>query len=222
VPEFDRPDNPEFLIQATFRLFGEACLRCSVSRPLEMAHIRDWPECVAFAGAEIDGMKPPRDWHYAVAVDNFHNISNVVPLCCNCHTLFDHNRYPDVTECAILELRDEAVKRTEVLAHLINFVGTELFGRPNRCRHKTEDGKRKHTHLIDQMAAVIPMPWIADAYRVGTLTDNPHMIVRNSGDWHHHVRLDHGSISYCSGSLDACASDARVWIPTRSRRARRP
>ncbi len=209
------------MIQATFRLFGEACLCCRVSRPLEMAHIRDWPTSVAFAGTEIGGIKPPRDWHYAVAVDNFHNISNVVPLCCNCHTLFDQKKYPDITECAILELRDEAIKRTDVLGHVINFIGIELSGRPSRCQHKTEDGKRKHTHVIDQMAAVLPMPWIADAYRAGTLTDNPHMIVRNRDGWHHHVRFDHGSISCCAGSLDNCADGARVWTRTRSGRTYR-
>ncbi len=117
------------------------------------------------------------------------------------------------------ELRNEAVKRTEVLAHVINFVGTELSGRPSRCQHRTEDGKRQHTHMIDQLAAVTPMPWIADAYRTGILAENPHMIVSNGDGWHHHVRLDHGPISYCAGSLDECANDARMWTPTRSRRA---
>jgi hypothetical protein len=216
VPEFERPENPEFLIKATFRLFGEACLRCGEPRPLEMAHVAGWPECVALAGAEVNGMKPPRDWQYAVAVSSFHNLGNVVPLCCNCHTLFDIDRYPDVTTCDIVSLRDAAVQQPRVLAHLIDFVGTELRGRPNRCVHKTADGKRQHSHQIDELAALIPMPWIAAAHRWGDLTANPHMIVtgRTNDGWHHHVRLDLGAITHCSGALDACAPGAHVWSPS--------
>lgn len=222
MPEFKRPDNPQFLIEATYRIFGAACLRCGVERPLDMAHILDWPKCEAFAGEQIEGMKPPRGWHYAVALETFHNITNVVPLCPSCHRLLDQKKYVDVTECGILELRNEAIKRPDVLARVIDFVGTELSGRPNRYKRKMEDGKVKYSPMADTFGALMPLSWVADAYQAGILTDNPHMVVRENDGWHSHVRLEHGSISHCCGSLEDCAAGARVWTRARSSHVTHP
>jgi hypothetical protein len=209
MPSFNRPSTPKFLATATYRMFGEACLRCETDRPLEVAHILDWPTCVARAGQSRSGTTPPRDWHYDVAVDNFHNLGNVLPLCKNCHGLYDGPRYTDVTECELRRYRDAAVRRPEVLARLIDFIGIELSGRPGRCTHRI-DGKRQHSHMVDTRAVMTPLRWIADGYESGVLTDEPHMIVSNSGGWHFHVHLDHATVAHCAGSHDDYAAPSRL------------
>ncbi|WP_405832477.1 HNH endonuclease [Streptomyces sp. NBC_00105] len=213
---FERPDNPEYLRQASFHIFGEQCLRCGAVRPLEMAHIMNWPKCVAAAGEEIDGIAPPEAWHYGAAVSYFHHLGNVLPLCANCHTLFDNMQYEDVTEAEIKGYRDDAVRKPETLTRLIDFVGTELSGRPGRCTHKIE-GKRKHSHVVDVEACMWPLMWISQSYEKGPVTDDPKMIVksRDSG-FHYHVPLTTTEISMCSGELSECSQGVRVWKRPRS------
>ncbi|MEV0035202.1 HNH endonuclease [Streptomyces sp. NPDC050804] len=216
---FERPGNPEYLRQATFRMFGERCLRCGESRPLEMAHIANWPKCVILAGEKIDGVAPPDEWHYGAAVGHFHHLGNVLPLCANCHTLYDGEQYTDVTESEIRDYRDAAVRQPDVLARLIDFVGTELSGRPGRCTHKV-DGKRKHSHAVDAEACAWPLMWISQGYEQGLVTDDPNMIVllRDSG-FHYHVPLTTTEISMCSGELSECGRGVRIWKRSRAHRS---
>ena len=166
--------------------------------------------CVALAGKEIDGIAPPETWHYGQAVSRFHHLGNVLPLCANCHTLYDGVQWEDVTETEIRGYRDAAVRKPEVLSRLIEFVGTELSGRPNRCTHKI-DGKQKHSHAVDVEACVWPLIWISQGYQQGLVTEDPNVIVE-SGDsgFHYHVSLTTTEISMCSGELSECGRGGRV------------
>ncbi|WP_157902900.1 HNH endonuclease [Streptomyces jeddahensis] len=207
---FERPGNPEYLRQATFRIFGEQCLRCGERRPLEMAHIMNWPRCVAVAGKEVNGIAPPEAWHYGEALRHFHHLGNVLPLCANCHTLYDGVQWEDVTEAEVRGYRDAAVQEPDVLSRLINFVGTELSGRPNRCTHKV-DGKRKHSHAVDVNSCVWPLTWIAQGYELGLITEKPNLIVSADSAVHYHVLLTTTEIRMCTGEVSRCGRDGKVW-----------
>ncbi|MEU3657451.1 hypothetical protein AB0E67_32710 [Streptomyces sp. NPDC032161] len=52
------------------------------------------------------------------------HLGNVVPLCPNCHTLFD-GPYGEVDEAEIRALCDETARRPEVLVHVIDFIRAE-------------------------------------------------------------------------------------------------
>jgi hypothetical protein len=207
---FERPSNPEYLRNATFRIFGEQCLRCGKNRPLEMAHIINWPRCVTIAGEEINGAAPPEAWHYAEAVRHFHHLGNVLPLCANCHTLYDGEQWEDVTESEIKGFRDTAVQETGVLLRLIDFVGTELSGRPNRCTHKV-DGKRKHSHAVDVDSCVWPLIWISQGYELGLICEEPNLIVPTGPEAHYHVPLSTPQIRMCTAELSDCRQKGRIW-----------
>ncbi|MFC1438465.1 HNH endonuclease signature motif containing protein [Streptacidiphilus sp. N1-10] len=199
-------------------MLGDRCLRCGLERPLEVAHIIEWPRCFAIAGEEIDGQKPPREWHYGEAVRHFHHLGNMLPLCSNCHTLFDGKQYPEVTEEQIRALRDAVVKKPETLLRLIEFIGEELSGRPGRCTHNV-DGKRKHSHAVDVTACTWPLIWLSESYKLGTITDNPNLLIEPSGGgYHYHASLDTGTISLCSARVSDCRPGARILH--RNRRAR--
>jgi hypothetical protein len=193
---FKRPPTPGYLRAATFDMFGERCLRCDLDRPLQVAHILDWRTCVKQAGELSRDRLPPRDWHYREAVRYFHDLGNVLPLCGNCHLLYDDSRYGDITECELRRLRDAAVQEPETLAKLITFVRRELSGRPNRCAH---DG-RPHGRATDLLACMWPLTWISDGYARGVLTEDPNLVVPcNSGSLQ--LRLDLGQIEPASAAL---------------------
>ncbi|MFI6275957.1 HNH endonuclease [Streptomyces sp. NPDC050988] len=206
---FERPKTPQYLVDSTYRLLGSRCLRCDVDRPLEVAHIMDWPKCVAVAGEGFAAA--PDGWHYAEALRHFHHVGNMLPLCANCHALYDGSRYADVTECEIRSYRDTAVRRPEILSRLIDFVGTELSGRPNRCAHRVS-GKRMHSRAADVGACTWPLIWISKGYELGLIDDNPKMLVVTNGDvFHDHVCLRTTAVSSCSGDLSECRQGSRIW-----------
>ncbi|MGQ0631493.1 MAG: HNH endonuclease [Sporichthyaceae bacterium] len=205
-----RPPTPEYLREATFRMLGMRCLRCGTVRPLEVAHIMDWPTCVAAASKQINGMEPPADWRMGVALQSFHNLGNVLPLCRNCHGLYDGRQHEDVTECEIRGYRDAAVREAGALARLIDFVGTELHGRPNRCTHMI-DGRREHSHMVDLQACAWPLIWLAQGYRDGALAGDPHLVVPSAGAGHHHVHLDTTTIALCGSPLAECNRAGQIW-----------
>jgi hypothetical protein len=84
------------LREATFWLFGRACLRCRTERPLEVAHVVDWPRCRELDSSPVGGIKPPTWFVDGEAIRLFHNIANVLPLCGNCHGLYDGRHHEDV------------------------------------------------------------------------------------------------------------------------------
>ncbi|WP_137989746.1 HNH endonuclease signature motif containing protein [Streptomyces vilmorinianum] len=218
---FERPERlktPKYLVAATYRMLGTRCLRCDLDRPLEVAHIVDWPSCFASAGEEIDGLAPPEAWHYAEAISRFHDLGNVLPLCCNCHTLYDGKQYTDVTESEIRGYRDAAVRKPEALSRLIDFVGTELRGRPGRCIHKV-GSRREHTHTADPVACSWPLTWISQGYELGLVAEDPNLIVMSAEcGFHYHVPLTTTEIRMCSGELSECGRGGRVWKRRRTGR----
>ncbi len=155
MPELKRPETPAYLRQAAYRVFGEQCLRCLGSRPIEVAHIVNWPACRLQAGLPVNGLQPPSDWREGEALRLFHDLGNVLPLCPNCHTIYDGIAYEDVDESQICGYRDRAVLRHDVLAQLIDFVGIELSGRPNRRPHQAA-GRRVHTRVVNPNAVMWP------------------------------------------------------------------
>jgi hypothetical protein len=175
-----------------------------------VAHIIDWPKCVELASEQITGRKPPEGWLYEEAVRYFHDLGNVLPLCPNCHGLYDGIHYTDITECEIRRYRDDAVQQPETLARLIDFVGVELSGRPNRCTHKVA-GRRKHSRTVNLAACTWPLIWIARGYELGVLTDNPHLTVNSAGAGHYHVRLDTTEIRLRSARLGECGHFGEIW-----------
>lgn len=204
---FDRPETPQYLIEACFWIFEERCFRCKIDRPLDVAHIENWPTCRERAGRPVAGFSPPADWHYGQALTEFHHIGNVLPLCKNCHGLYDGPQYPDVTEEEIRSYRDAAVKLPDVLGRLIDFVGIELYGRPNRCGHRDDETKkRQHSHVVDTVATRWPMIWIGDAYREGTLTGDPRMTVITADGSHHHVHFGQMSVGTCGACCVPCCA----------------
>jgi hypothetical protein len=109
------------------------------------------------------------------------------------------------------------VKTPDALAALVNFIGLELAGRPNRCSHTWKDDlgrkRRSHSRTFSSGASVtLPLLWVRAGYTAGTLTDDPHMIVPQ-GIMHAHVHLNTTTIRTCVGNLDDCATTGRLWRP---------
>ncbi|MER6253560.1 HNH endonuclease [Streptomyces sp. NPDC001584] len=225
----DRPKNPDYLLRAVRRIFGTACLRCGTSRPhAEMAHIRDWPmvrkeghepfkgllaSIVGTQRTSGAGQPTKRPDLAKLAYEHtyglFHDLGNVLPLCPNCHTLFDGKSYPEVTEADILAARDDAVRRPEVLAKVIDFIRDELRGRPRRCTHRDEHGRQKHTHRSDIMALGAPLSWVARGFAAGLDLGNRTLVVDCiSGLQHHRVDLAQGALTLCVGPIEACPDAA--------------
>ncbi|GGZ89719.1 hypothetical protein GCM10010371_57000 [Streptomyces subrutilus] len=221
----DRPKNPDYLLRAVRRIFGAACLRCGTSRPrAEMAHIRDWPMVrkeghepfkgllTSTVGAQRSSSTGPSTKKpdlaklaYEHTYSLFHDLGNVLPLCPNCHTLFDGKSYPEVTKADILAVRDEAVRRPEVLARAIDFIRAELRGRPRRCTHRDEHGRQEHTHRSDIMALGAPLLWVSRGFSAGLDLGNPTLVVECvSGLQHHRVDLAQGALNLCVGSIRVC------------------
>ena len=204
-----RPRTPEYLRDAAFEVFGRLCLRCALDRPLKVAHLVDWPRCRAIASRPVGRIKAP-DWYAEPrALALFHNLGNVVPLCSNCHELYDSPKEEDVDEAEIRGFRDAALRRSDVLRRALDYVVAELTARPGRCRHLV-DGRRSHSHQVDLTGCMHPLSWIADGYAAGVLSDHPEIVVVSAGGSHHHVRLDRGELMGCGASLDDCARDADV------------
>jgi hypothetical protein len=210
MSDLKRPETPAYLRQAVYRVFGKYCLRCLITRPIEVAHINDWPTCRLQAGLPIDDLLPPTDWRESEALRLFHDLGNVLPLCPNCHTLYDGSEYEDVDESEIRGYRDSAVLRTDVLTELIDFVGIELSGRPNRCSHKVA-GKRVHARVADPNAVLWPLIWISHGYEQKALVEDPRMIVPTGDGWHVHVNLDGAGFRHCAGQLGVCDRQGWVW-----------
>ncbi|ARE79467.1 hypothetical protein B6R96_36200 (plasmid) [Streptomyces sp. Sge12] len=233
----DRPKNPDYLIRAVQRIFGEACLRCGTDRPRAvMAHIRDWPKIREKADRQIWGTPLPPETverlrekgvklaegtapeltrvTYEHRYGLFHDLGNVLPLCPNCHALFDGKSYPEVTEEDIRALRDDAVRRPEVLTRVIAFIRAELRGRQGRCTHRDENGAKEHTHRTDMMALGAPLFWVANGYAAGLDLGEPTFIVEcASKTQHHHAALDQGVIDLCLAPLRSCTEAARIQVP---------
>ncbi|WP_328843013.1 HNH endonuclease [Streptomyces sp. NBC_00258] len=206
----DRPNNPDVLLRAVRKIFGGACLACGTTRPRpEMAHIRNWPTIRLAAESKLEGL-PDRFAHIAEQHRHglFHHLGNVVPLCPNHHTLFDGN-YPELDEHKVRALRDAALCRPDVLARVIDFIRDELSGRPNRCVHKDENGRREHTRATDLMALVVPLSWVQSGFRLGLDLGDPQVVVDcASGTQHHHVALDQAVVDTCVGHSRQCMKAA--------------
>ncbi|MGW1976662.1 HNH endonuclease [Streptomyces sp. NPDC001889] len=206
----DRPSNPDVLLRAVRKIFGEACLECGTTRPRpEMAHIRNWPTIRQAAENKLEGL-PARLAHIAEQHrhSRFHHLGNVVPLCPNHHTLFDGD-YPEFDEQRVRGLRDEALRRPDVLARVIDFIRDELRGRPNRCVHKDADGRREHARATDLMALAAPLSLVMNGYRLGLDLGDPQLVVDcASGALHYHVALDQQSVDDCTGRSGQCMKAA--------------
>jgi hypothetical protein len=206
----DRPDNPDVLLRAVRKIFGEACLVCGETRPRpEMAHIRNWRETCRAAEGELEKL-PDKLAHVAEQIRHgrFHHLSNVVPLCPNHHTLFDGD-YPELDEHKVRALRDEALRRPDVLARVIDFIRDELRGRPNRCIHKDADGRRKHTRATDGMALDTPLAWVQNGFQQGLDLGDPRLVIDfASGTQHYHVALDQRVVDLCLGHSHECTQAA--------------
>ncbi|MEV7020056.1 hypothetical protein [Streptomyces sp. NPDC093991] len=208
----DRPSNPDVLLRAVRKIFGEACLACGTTRPRpEMAHIRNWPTIRQDAAGKLERL-PDRFTHIAEQrrYSLFHHLGNVVPLCPNDHTLFDGN-YPELDEPKVRALRDVALRRPDVLARVIEFICDELWGRPNRCVHKDADGRREHTRATDLMALAVPLSWVQNGFRLGLDLGDPQLVVDcSSGTQHYHVTLDQAVVDHCAGHSRQCVKAAAV------------
>ncbi|GGP56284.1 HNH endonuclease [Streptomyces sindenensis] len=208
----DRPSNPDVLLRAVRKIFGEACLECGTTRPRpEMAHIRNWPTIRQTAEGKLEGL-PDRFAHVAEQHRHslFHHLGNVVPLCPNHHTLFDGD-YPEFDEHKVRALRDEALRRPDVLTRVISFICDELRGRPNRCVHKNADGRRKHTRATDFMALAVPLTWVMNGFSQGLDLGDPQLVVDcASGAQHYHVALDQGVVDHCAGHSSQCTKAEAV------------
>jgi hypothetical protein len=90
-----RPDTPAWLAVFANDLYGGQCARCQVTRPLEVAHLSNWPEVKEYV-ASTPGADSPLVLQPEEAYWLFHQPVNVVLLCCNCHCLFDGVVYTDV------------------------------------------------------------------------------------------------------------------------------
>jgi hypothetical protein len=112
-----RPDTPAWLAAFANDLYGGQCARCKVTRPLEVAHLSNWPEVKEYV-ASTPGADSPLVLQPEEAYWLFHQPVNVVLLCCNCHCLFDGAAYGDVTLADIVAARD-AVLGTERAAAVV-------------------------------------------------------------------------------------------------------
>lgn len=184
-----------------------------------MAHILNKPACFALAGRAKDGKdEPPYEWQKAVGTSHFHNITNVVPLCRKHHRRFDNPKDPRITHDDIVRLRNEAIKRPEALARLLDFACTELRGRPGRCQHKDKNGKRPHSHMADTKSAALALHWVSRGYVQGILSGPPQLIVESVGGSHCHLDLCSGGITHTNCSANDCSlQKAPLWIPPRNK-----
>ncbi|MFE7951570.1 HNH endonuclease [Streptomyces sp. NPDC057426] len=231
-----RPRNPEYLVQAVHRIFGQACLRCGTDRPTAvMAHIRNWPTTRQDTAADFPPplpptvlkklraklQKPPTGAQpdldrliYEDSLSRFHDLGNVLSLCPNCHALFDGPQYDELVEEDVLALRDDAVRRPEVLGRAIDFVQAELRGRPNRCTCALDanDGRRhKHSYRTDLIALGAPLSWIANGFALGLDLGDPALVVESvSRRQHYHVALDAGTVRLCVGAAADCPQKPRT------------
>ncbi|MCW7991145.1 hypothetical protein XF35_39540, partial [Streptomyces platensis subsp. clarensis] len=143
----------------------------------------------------------------------FHNIGNVLPLCPNCHALFDGAKYTESDEREIRQLRDEAVRQPEVLEQAIAYIRAELAGRTNRCSHKDEAGDRLHTRRTDTSALGAPLTWVMNGFRRGLDLGDPNIVVNTATPGqHYHVALDRGSVDQCFGTSDSGCSDSELVV----------
>ncbi|MGW3425041.1 HNH endonuclease [Streptomyces phaeochromogenes] len=216
-----RPKTPSYLVQAAYRIFGETCLRCGTERPLEIAHLRDWPTCRGWADSKTTGPVLSATWSAALAerrmhmaYSRFHDLGNVAPLCANCHTLYDSPQYDDVTERDILTVRNAAVRRPGVLLRAVDFIGAELAGRPGRCAHKDTGERRTHSRRAEEIATFAPLAWIRRGYTLGLDLGDPALIITPAdAPAHYHLVLDQGMVDLCSDELHRCAPGVRRWSP---------
>lgn len=170
--KLERPNTPKYLRQATFEMFGRKCLLCEWKRQLKVAHIHDWPTCRERAGLSVNVRPAPPGWHFDAAKDMFHNLGNVVPLCPTHHDWLDDKSDLELTGDDVRRVRDDVVRRPETLRCLIDFVCTELWGRPSGVGGQ-------HAFKTDMYGCTAPQIWIRNAYRVGILTEGPHLIVES-------------------------------------------
>jgi HNH endonuclease len=99
-----RSKTPAWLDTFCRTLYGGICIRCGTTRPLEVAHLDNW-------STVRDGLvdDTPAWFTLSDAKWFFHQPSNVVLLCANCHTLYDQPVYTDVTREHIIEARNRVL-----------------------------------------------------------------------------------------------------------------
>ncbi|WP_412538508.1 HNH endonuclease [Longispora sp. K20-0274] len=219
-----RLKTPKLLVDLAYQVFGHRCLICPEDWSLEIAHIDDWKKTKASVDADVskalktEGALPSRHW-VTLVHDRFHNLGNVVPLCTNCHTKFDHG-HPDYPAERILDARARALHDREVVRELTAVLLEELAGRRSQCRHRSvtfKRGQRKRLHSIamNVVDAARMLIWIADAYQTRVITDESRWIVP-IGDRDYHLHIDLSAVDIpitCVPGRGTCDPTSRVWQP---------
>ena len=154
----NRPRTPDFLRKLVYELYEERCLRCKVERPLAVAHLDSWPSVRARAqqrySPDVAGL----------AFWAFHQPSNVVLLCCNCHALFDSRK-----------ARDSDVDLAVMITHRDRVMWTPRFGDVVRRFVCREMGSVRRRPVA--VATLAPLSdWLAEAIERATLSP-PHRFV---------------------------------------------
>ncbi len=150
-----RPRTPDHLRVFVTDLYEGRCLRCGRNRPFAVAHLLNWPTIRNHLKAADRDIETFGFW-------TFHQPSNMVLLCCNCHTLFDSPHHPDVNLAGVAPLRDAARRRPGFPEKVRAFVCREM----GRVRRRNVD-----------MATLAPLTeWLREAVDEGLLSP-PHRFV---------------------------------------------
>jgi hypothetical protein len=157
----DRPKTPQWLATFAKKLYNGRCIRCGVTRPLEVAHLIPWPPVKNI----VLDPAAPIDLHLSFAEQAhwlFHQPVNVVLLCCNCHTLLDDPTATDVTIASIVALRDTVLTSSRAASLLRAYL----------CRGVRGDiGSTNQPNVVQRWLYLID--WLKRAYDAGNLTE-PH------------------------------------------------
>lgn len=179
-----RPATPDWLRRFALDLFANECLRCGIDRPLDVAHVADWPTVLRSLESG------PSNWAYW----EFHQPSNVLVLCANCHRLLDDPRVSDVQTQELTAKRDDLLGRPAAATKVRDLLCRLLTQQVGRYRV----GSDWHADLN----RLFPLlGWLQRAAQAGVL-DEPHQFRVNVNGMVHRVSLWQASVSVDTTSAD--------------------
>lgn len=149
----ERLRTPQWLKTFAYAVYGEQCVRCKSHRPLQVAHLENWPDT---RDGDPLALHDPDNVAWL-----FHQPINVVVLCCNCHCLFDGQEYTDVTLDDIREARDRELMTERAAVAVREYL----------CRGFSGTVVKNGDNVLNRWFPMLL--WLQSAYEAGVLPE-PH------------------------------------------------
>ena len=179
--------RPAYLREAVIQIFGEQCRNCGVDRPIEVAHIDNWLTCrEAVSEGPVTGRAA--EIVRELALDRFQDLGNMLPLCANCHRIYDSCRWSDITRRDVVQARDRALTEAGVVRRTINFLEAEVGGRPNRIRVGVTEQKIRPGAF--PAFFLTPGQWLKQARDGGVVELDAELFLAGPDGWNLRLLLD--------------------------------